>query len=48
MRSFNLMQNEVEYRVSLVSKSLPVKKQFLAKCLLSVINRIINVLLYGR
>lgn len=28
MRSFELLQNEVEYRVLLVSKSLPIKLKY--------------------
>ena len=29
-RSFELLQNEVKYRISLVSKSLPIKQRKLA------------------
>ena len=32
-RSFELLQNEVKYRISLVSKSLPIKLRKICKCL---------------
>ena len=35
-RSFELLQNEVKYRISLVSKSLPIKlKYFVTHCILA-------------
>jgi len=43
-RSFNLMQNRVEYRISLVSKLLPVKKQTPVNYSFSIKRNIENVL----
>lgn len=47
-RSFELMQNEAEYRALLVSKSLPIKKRIFAKYSISAIKTIRNVFLRER
>jgi hypothetical protein len=43
-----IMQNEINYGCSLVSKSLPVKKNILVTCLFPVGKNIYCVLLRGR